>query len=398
MMERERRLSDRKTLNPLPYINLPGDNGGLVLDVSEQGLRFRAIAPVEQKGPILFWFTAHSNLIAGIAELAWTDETKKNGGLRFTQLPYNAREQIRKWPFEPTFRPSFSQDLTLHIPATDGAPARGISLDSSHFAAMADDSFTRKTPEAESFEAVLRESQRSLEESVQPEKQLLPWETYLKPNWRPMARTICTLLLGIIVPTFAYTQHRAVGQWLVRLGMKISGQVSTVAAAATAPPLPLPRVDIPSIYGMKPTKSPSLPAPPPPAPAPKANAEAPKEKAPVPPPGKAETAKEKAPVLSAAKEDSAEAQAANPAAARGTQLIVQVAALEKEDDARTLAESLRQKNFKASVSTLPGDSLFRVTLGPYQDAASARSLVAKLKKAGIPAFIRRETVAGSQGT
>ena len=57
MMQRERRQSDRKTLNPLPYINLPGGNGGTVLDVSEQGLRFRAIAPVEQSGPILFWFT-----------------------------------------------------------------------------------------------------------------------------------------------------------------------------------------------------------------------------------------------------------------------------------------------------------------------------------------------------
>src|ERR1700722_3293439 len=229
MMERERRLSIRKTLNPLPYINLPGDNGGLVLDVSEQGLRFRATAPVEQKGPILFWFTAHSNLIAGIAELAWTDETKKNGGLRFTQLPYNAREQIRKWPYEPAFRPSFSQALTLHIPAADGASARGISLQSSNFPPMGDaptgdDTFTRKTPEAESFEAVLRETQRSLEESVRPEKQSLPWETYLKPNWPPMTRMICALLLGIILPTFAYMHHREAGQWLVRVGERNSGQ------------------------------------------------------------------------------------------------------------------------------------------------------------------------------
>ena len=395
MMERERRLSIRKTLNPLPYINLPGDNGGLVLDVSEQGLRFRATAPVEQKGPILFWFTAHSNLIAGIAELAWTDETKKNGGLRFTQLPYNACEQIRKWPYEPAFRPSFGQDLTLHIPAADGAQTRGVSLDSSNFPPMGEDTFTRKTPEAESFEAALRESQRSLEESVQPEKEILPWETYLKPNWRPMARTICALLLGIIVSTFVYMHHREEGQWLVRLGMKISGQVSTVAAA-TITPLPLSRVNIPSLSEMKPLGAPSLAAPAPPAPM--AKAEAPKEKAPVPPPAKVEAVKEKVPASGPAKEEETDSKAEKPVASRGTQLIVQVAALEKEDDARSLAESLRQKNFKASVSTLPGDSLFRVTLGPYQDAASARSLVAKLKKAGIPAFIRREAASGSQGT
>lgn len=380
-MEQERRLSDRKTLNPLPYINLPGNNGGIVLDISEQGLRFRAIAPVEQSGPILFWFTAHSNLIAGIAELAWTDETKKNGGLRFTQLPYNAKEQIRKWPYESAFRPSFSQDLTLHIPAADDSSPRGFSLQSANFSSMGEDTFTRKTPEAESFEAVLRETQRSPEGNAPAEKQFLPWESYLKPQWRPMARTICAVLLGIIVSAFAYVHHREAGLWLVRLGMKISGQVST-AAAATTIPLPLTRLDDPAISVMKPVVVPSPPSVQPPAST----------------PAKPETAKVKAPAPAPAKQDAAEARAGKPEAARGTQLIVQVAALAQEDDARKMAESLRQQNFKASVSTLPGDSLFRITLGPYQDAASARSSVARLKKAGFPAFIRREVVTGSLGT
>jgi len=384
-MEQERRLSDRKTLNPLPYINLPGNNGGIVLDISEQGLRFRAIAPVEHTGPILFWFTAHSNLIAGIAELAWTDETKKNGGLRFTQLPYNAKEQIRKWPYESAFRPSFGQDLTLHIPAADDASPRGFSLQSANFPPIGEDvredTFTRKTPEAESFEAVLRETQQSLQEDAPAERQFFPWETYLKPNWRPMGRTVCAVLLGIIVSAFAYVHHREAGLWLVRLGMRISGQVSTVAAA-TITPLPLTRLDVTAISVMKPVVEPSLPSLQPPA----------------SPPAKAEIARVKAPALAPAKEEAAEARTGKPEAARGTQLIVQVAALAKEDDARKMAESLRQQNFKASVSTLPGDSLFRVTLGPYQDAASARSLVAKLKKAGFPAFIRREVVSGSLGT
>ena len=58
-MHHERRQYSRKTLNPLPYINLPSDNGGIVLDVSEQGLRFRATAlRLEHSGPIPF-FASH---------------------------------------------------------------------------------------------------------------------------------------------------------------------------------------------------------------------------------------------------------------------------------------------------------------------------------------------------
>jgi cell division septation protein DedD len=77
---------------------------------------------------------------------------------------------------------------------------------------------------------------------------------------------------------------------------------------------------------------------------------------------------------------------------------VQVAALAQEEDARKMAEDLRQENFKAFVRTLPGDSLYRVTLGPYPDPASARTSIAKLKKAGFSAFIRREPVSDSLGT
>src|ERR1700688_4075971 len=55
MIQQERRLFGRKTLRTIACIHLPSDNGGIVLDVSEGGLRFRAIAPVKESGPIDFW-------------------------------------------------------------------------------------------------------------------------------------------------------------------------------------------------------------------------------------------------------------------------------------------------------------------------------------------------------
>jgi PilZ domain len=98
MKPEERRLSTRKTLKDLSYVSLPADNGGIVLDVSEGGLGFHAIAPIQSAGPIEFRFTIDSaTRITAMGELAWRDFTGKTGGLRFTQLPDEIREKIRIW-------------------------------------------------------------------------------------------------------------------------------------------------------------------------------------------------------------------------------------------------------------------------------------------------------------
>jgi hypothetical protein len=98
MMPHERRLSLRKMPEHLAYLSLPFNNGGVVVDISEGGLGFRAIAAVQADGPIHLRFAIDSAArIRAVGELAWADETGKVGGLRFTQLPDEVREQIRAW-------------------------------------------------------------------------------------------------------------------------------------------------------------------------------------------------------------------------------------------------------------------------------------------------------------
>ncbi len=98
MMPHERRLSVRKAPEHFAYLSLPSNNGGVVLDVSEGGLCFQSIAPVKADGPIHFRFAIDSaTRIKAVGELAWIDKTGKTGGLRFTQLPDEVREQIRIW-------------------------------------------------------------------------------------------------------------------------------------------------------------------------------------------------------------------------------------------------------------------------------------------------------------
>ncbi len=98
MMPHERRTSIRKMPEHFAYLSLPFNNGGAVLDVSEGGLSFQAIAPLKADGPIHFRFAIDSaKRISAVGELAWIDETGKIGGLRFTQLPDETRDQIRVW-------------------------------------------------------------------------------------------------------------------------------------------------------------------------------------------------------------------------------------------------------------------------------------------------------------
>jgi hypothetical protein len=106
------------TLKDLAYVNLEPNTGGIILDISEGGLCFQSPAPVQHTETIRLWFSYRnpgtngdggterkdwvqtkgvSRFIEVGSELAWIDETRKKGGVRFTNLPPIGREQIRDW-------------------------------------------------------------------------------------------------------------------------------------------------------------------------------------------------------------------------------------------------------------------------------------------------------------
>jgi PilZ domain len=98
VMETDRRRAVRKRLNQLAYIRIGADNGGLISDLGEGGLGFQTIAAIEREGPLRFWFTLDSaDRVQAIGELVWTDESRKVGGLRFTQISEQALEVIQNW-------------------------------------------------------------------------------------------------------------------------------------------------------------------------------------------------------------------------------------------------------------------------------------------------------------
>ena len=97
-MEKNHRQHLRKVPEKFAFIQIERDEVGRVLNVSEGGLSFNSYGPVPENGPIYFWFSFDlRNRIEAMGELAWTDSSKKVGGLRFTQLSDRGREQIREW-------------------------------------------------------------------------------------------------------------------------------------------------------------------------------------------------------------------------------------------------------------------------------------------------------------
>jgi PilZ domain-containing protein len=135
MMPPERRLSTRKTPENLAYISLPSNNGGIVIDVSEGGLGFHAIGPVDADGPIHFRFAIDSAArVAAVGELAWKDKTGKTGGLRFTELPEEIRERIRIWAGQSNSTANSRAkasvpDVPVEEPAIEAEPAPGSKID-----------------------------------------------------------------------------------------------------------------------------------------------------------------------------------------------------------------------------------------------------------------------------
>ena len=94
----DRRQYPRTKLAEIAYIGMGPENGGLVLDVSDGGLSFHAVAPVQQSETIRFLLSlrGHSR-IEGCGEVVWTNEMRTVCGLRFTSLSSGAREHLNSW-------------------------------------------------------------------------------------------------------------------------------------------------------------------------------------------------------------------------------------------------------------------------------------------------------------
>jgi PilZ domain-containing protein len=123
-MNQNKRAIVRRRTQQLVYLELGRENGGVMLNLSEEGCGFQAITPVKC-GESRFGFQINGGRrIAGDAEITWADESGVMGGLRFINLPPEARKEIRSW-LEETNAP---MEYGYASAATASAAAAGTAV------------------------------------------------------------------------------------------------------------------------------------------------------------------------------------------------------------------------------------------------------------------------------
>src|SRR5215510_14704020 len=103
----------RKKPDQLVYLELGSGNGGMLLSISEDGFRFRAVSPLRPNGLMPFAFSLDgSQRLQGIGEVEWLEDDGKSGGMRFVEV-------------SPDFRSALEQWLTVDAPS--GKPGREVT-------------------------------------------------------------------------------------------------------------------------------------------------------------------------------------------------------------------------------------------------------------------------------
>lgn len=97
-MLKNSRSHTRKAPAKFGFIQILGDEGGHILNISEAGLCFETFAPIGRPKEIQFWFSLNlRDRIEATGEVAWLDSETRIGGLRFRGLTQRAVKHIRTY-------------------------------------------------------------------------------------------------------------------------------------------------------------------------------------------------------------------------------------------------------------------------------------------------------------
>jgi TonB family protein len=133
----ERRTQLRHQPRSLVYVELDEGNGGIVLNISEDGMTVQAVMGLMDDflSRVRFQLSESKEWIETSAQVAWANETRKLLGLRFVELPEQSRRQIRQWverersgnqdagsPEIPAEAPAKPQEAPAALPAVPAEP------------------------------------------------------------------------------------------------------------------------------------------------------------------------------------------------------------------------------------------------------------------------------------
>jgi len=96
---KNRRCSDRQRVKTIAYIDLGSRNGGMLIDVSEGGLSFQGIHPLQadQVFSVEFKLPGIDKSFRATGQIVWLNDSRKGGGLRFVEPVEETRNLLKGW-------------------------------------------------------------------------------------------------------------------------------------------------------------------------------------------------------------------------------------------------------------------------------------------------------------
>ena len=249
-MNCDRRKQPRLVPDRFASIQVEGDEGGRVVNVSEDGFCFRAFSTVRQTDQVRFWFSFNlQDRIEAVGRLVWLDDTKRTGGLALTGQNHSAQEQIRSWvrgicaeENKPGGDGSTTEDASGH------SVRAGVGPNLTHLAEHQVPSLVvRSSDEAIGVGNSASRAQASEESSNS--NALVPLERYISASrWH----FVCGVVLGVLassavaIPVFRYIngqQKRSIQEISPRASLQTSSTPTTSEMPGSnsgAAPRPLP--------------------------------------------------------------------------------------------------------------------------------------------------------------
>ena len=96
----ERRRHARQRVDGLCAVTLGQDNGGIVLNISEDGLQVQAVAPVGPADTVLemrFWMPRCNEQFRANGRVVWVSASRKEAGVSLIDLSDEASDKVRTW-------------------------------------------------------------------------------------------------------------------------------------------------------------------------------------------------------------------------------------------------------------------------------------------------------------
>lgn len=248
-MNQDKRSIVRKRTQQLVYLELGRDNGGVMLNLTEDGCGFQAITPVKCGETRFAFQISGGRRIAGEAEVIWVDEVGIVGGLRFLNLPLEARKQIRLWleetnaPEEPGFEPAAAAPLDA-VARKSRAGSSAESARSREYRQSASPRVDTRAIEEEVPTPAWANLRAATSPMVHDERFSVPMlredGPFLASRPRSVAlwRSIAVLATATAIAALLVAYQRDVGSSLIWLGQTLSGRTkASVVPPETKPAL-----------------------------------------------------------------------------------------------------------------------------------------------------------------